>query len=95
MSLGAGLSYFTYLRVDKIFCTCMVRGGGDIFFQAINTGGGGDQNKFEEVDCFGNKDGVTLFSDTEWELNFFHTSLTHIFNKCHKNAVFCNSCCTS
>ncbi len=33
-----GVNVFTCLRVDEFVCMCMVRGRGDILFQALNTG---------------------------------------------------------
>ncbi len=40
MSLRGG-AFFTCLRIVDFFCMCMVRGGADILFQALNTGGRG------------------------------------------------------
>ncbi len=43
-------------------CMCMVTGGGDILFQAINTGGGAEvKNKWEGWIYFGPKTGLHYF----------------------------------
>ncbi len=59
---------------------CMVRGGGDILFPAINTSGA-VRKKWEGGFCFygGVRRRGVLFSDTESRQTFDHASLTYIW----------------
>ncbi len=63
MSLGGGVNLFTCLRVVDFFCICMVRGGGDILFQALNIGGRGvgQKKKWEGWIFFGSRTGLHCF----------------------------------
>ncbi len=56
------------LEGSRFVCMCMVRGKGDILFQALGAGGF----------LVGQGVGGALFSNTEWGQTIVHASLTYI-----------------